>query len=219
MFSHQIRNPLTAITGYVSLLREGTFGSLSNEQDEILQVISKNVRRVNMLLDDYKDLEHIEANDLSLSKCLVPVPEVLEQIVQELSSVASEKGVTLNLEIEQGIKFFVDVDAIKRVFLHIIFNSINYTQSGVVNVKAYNDGKWSVVVVKDTGIGIDDEDRANIFKKYYRSSNPYVRENPGAGVGLYIARAHVISHGGSIEIEGAPGKGTVATVKLPVIPN
>jgi signal transduction histidine kinase len=218
MFSHQLRTPLTAITGYISLLREGAFGTLSSEQEDIIRVISKNVWRINILLDDFKDLESIEGGGLTLSKSLISVEELLGPVIRDIRSGAKEKGIQFTDDIDVDLKVFVDVEAIRRAFIHITHNSVNYTQSGKVTIETDTEGMYSVIRVIDTGIGIGDEDRANIFTKYYRSANPYVRENPGAGLGLYIARACIESHGGSIEVESKPDNGTVTTVKLPTLP-
>ncbi len=207
------------MTGYLSLLRDGAFGPLSNEQREIVGIISKNLWRINLLLDDHKDLKRIEEAPVTFEKCLTPVREILKSIILELRSIVKEKGIELKLVVEDDPMVFVEVQPIKRALLHIVQNSVNYTSYGPVLVRAHSEGSFTIIVVRDSGVGIDAEDRNRIFEKYYRSSNPFVRESPGAGLGLYIAEAYIRSHGGTIEFDSSTGDDTVFTVRLPAIPS
>jgi len=215
-FTHQFRTPLTAITGYISLLRDGAFGNLSIEQLDVVGIISRNLRRVNILLDDLKDLNNIDSGNIVFGKSLISIEELLKPLVRDFAILADEKDLEFTVMTGEGIKIFVDVEAIRRALLHIVHNAINYTPVGKVMIKATRDGSECVIEVVDTGVGIDNEDMQHLFTKYFRSAKSYIRESPGAGLGLYIAKSLVESNAGSVNIDSEPGSGTTVTIRLPL---
>jgi len=206
---HELRTPLTAIHGNVDLIRH------TGEADEqSLSTIETEVGRLTRLVNDLLLLAQADAGKLPLDYRPVELDTVLLEVFQQACMLAHEQA---NLRIGEVDQVIVcgDRDRLKQVLLNLVGNAVKYTPSGgeiVIGVgKTLN---WARLTVQDNGPGIPAEDLPHIFERFYRAEKS--RSRKGFGLGLSIARWIVERHGGMIEVQSVPGKGTTFTVRLPL---
>ena len=143
--------------------------------------------------------------------------EIIRDAVAELTPLATDKGLTLNLSIPdpEPETILVDPLRMRQVILNLVDNAIKYTNTGSVTVTLAATDTNETVSVVDTGIGIPVAEQANLFGKFYRAKNARSRIVNGSGLGLYVAKEIAVKHGGDLAFESAEGKGTTFTVTLP----
>ncbi len=216
--SHQLRTPLSAIRGYLSLLIDGDYGEVSDTQKTVLGKTSDNVRRLVALVNDLLSLARIEAGTgpkgLNLED--VNFVDMVDVMVDELMVKARNKNIKLVWERpEQEIVAEVDKEKMEQVVMNLIDNAINYTLTGSVTVRLTEDKKGVTYSVQDTGIGIDKDNIDNLFAKFYRTQDAIKVRPDGTGIGLYLCKTVVESHQGKVWVESEAGKGSTFFVQLP----
>lgn len=214
---HQLRTPLSALKWSLKMLLDGDLGSLSDEQKSILSRSHASNDRMIQLVNDILNVDRIEAGELQYHFTPVNLVALLENLVEEASFKADELGVALTLNKPTEMSSVqADEEKIKVVFRNLIDNALKYTPRGgsvAVNIEA--TGERVKVCVKDTGIGISQEDQQNIFSKFFRGLNATRVESEGSGLGLFVTRAIVRKHSGDIEFTSGTDQGTTFCVSVP----
>jgi PAS domain S-box-containing protein len=217
MLTHDIKNPLAAIFGYVDLLVEETAGKRTSEEDEFLQRLKDNVVTISALIANYLDLAKVEAGQLVLHKTFLSVQELLEKVVELHGSVARRRRLTVTLKVAADLpNVFCDHSALERVFTNLLRNALKFTpDTGKITIRAARHKKENAVVVEiqDTGPGIAPEDMPLLFERYRRTMTTHHHE--GTGLGLFIVKTFTEAHGGRVEVEGNWGHGACFRVLLP----
>lgn len=218
--SHQLRTPLTAIKGYISLTLEGSYGKVPVQiQDVLNKVYSVNDRLAN-LVEDLLNVSRIEAGRIQYNFQPTQIEALVAELVDTFLVTSKAKHLDLKISLPKHSlpKLLVDPNKIKEVTSNLIDNALKYTPAGsvVVSVEALADK--ARIVIKDTGIGIKPEDRDHLFEKFVRSKETTRMVVNGAGLGLYVGKNFIMAHGGKIwaESEG-PGKGSTFIIELPFV--
>jgi signal transduction histidine kinase len=214
--SHELRTPLTSVRGYVDLVLAGDAGPISGQQREFLEIVSRNTERLAFLINDLLDVEKLEAGKLVLRRAPVDLAAVLESVVKTFDVTAQAKGLALESAIDALPAVMGDADRLTQVFANLVSNAIKYTREGTVLVRGLEVQDEIRIEVRDTGIGLTDEERGRIFEKFFRADNGYTRSVGGTGLGLAIAKVIVERHGARIDVASEPGKGSAFTVVFPV---
>jgi signal transduction histidine kinase len=141
---------------------------------------------------------------------------VLEDVASTFRLMAHNKGLTLRHEVANLPQVLGDAPRLVQVFSNLLSNAIKYTPKGEVGIRAVVTNDQVEVVVHDSGIGITQEEQAQLFTKFFRGRNPVVTDSGGTGLGLVIAKAIIEKHQGRIEVESRPGEGTRFRVIFPV---
>mgnify|MGYP000206236048 CR=1 FL=1 len=212
--SHQLRTPLTAIKGYVAMLKEGIFGKLSDQVLEILNKVYISNERLINLVNSLLDIARLETGRLEFHFQPLQLEEVVESVIKEVSVAAQKKGIYLKYKKPKKPlpKVKADPEKIRQVILNIIDNAVKYTMKGGVTIKFKVKKDRCILIVKDTGIGMTEEELEKAFQMYRRGQG--VRMFPeGSGLGLYIAKKFVEAHNGRIWAE-SPGKDKGSTFYL-----
>lgn len=208
--SHELRTPMTSIKGYVENMLDGLTGRLTEKQFSYLGRVKYNVERLTRMINDLLDLSRIEAGRVELALRPVSLLELVTEVLESLQTLAREKSVTLEachadlLPMIHG-----DRDKLHQILTNLIQNAIKFTPtSGAVRVESLvQDGKFVQVSVADTGCGIQPEELAKVFEKFYRGESAPT-DARGAGLGLAIVKSLVELHGGRIWVESALGAGS-----------
>ncbi|MEM7029240.1 MAG: GAF domain-containing protein [Chloroflexota bacterium] len=222
--SHELKIPMTSIKGYAKLL--GMMGgSLSDQQSEFLDVISANIDRMDRLVRDLLDVSRIEAGRIRLEKGEVQIDSVINEVVQSVSTEIQDKNLELLVDVPTSIPaIWADHGRLVQVMTNLISNAYKYTAAGgQVSVKVSksqldNSGQYLSVAVTDTGFGISEEDQQELFNKFFRASDPDVRDQPGTGLGLAITKSLIEIHGGEMWFESTLGEGSTFGFDLPLEP-
>lgn len=217
--SHQIRSPLTAMKGYSSMLLDGDYGDINSKVKEIIDRIHKSSQSLTKVVDDLLSVSKIEQGGMKYEMIAFDMIILVNEIVDNISINAKQKGLDLNLSYIPSDKYFViaDREKIRQVILNLIDNSIKYTNLGNINIDVKNMDGNVVISVKDTGIGMSEETKNNLFKKFIRGGGSKVNSS-GSGIGLYLAKEIIEAHNGYIwaESEGED-KGSVFVVEIKAI--
>lgn len=222
--SHELRSPITAIVGYLSMLKRGDAGRIiNNQQAFFIDKAYSNAKRMVGLIEDLLMTTRMETGQLRYHVEPIDVVQAIEGIVSDLRFKAEEKHITVVIQRTVHAMALADKDGIHQVFTNIVNNAIKYTPNhGTVTIGFTADHKGDhpqlVIAVKDTGVGIDPSDQSRVFDKFARIDNPLSVSAGGTGLGLYITKTIVESLGGKIWLESEKGKGTTFYVSLP-LPN
>ncbi|HXI15696.1 MAG TPA: ATP-binding protein, partial [Chloroflexota bacterium] len=218
MASHELRTPLTSIRGYIDLVFDGEAGEVSEHQREFLGVAKRNVDRLVKLVNDILDLSKMGSGRLQLQCEPVDVAAVIEHVVASLRPMMREIGQTLRMNVPPELPpVRGDQERLHQILFNLVSNAHKYTpQGGEITVAAHGGRSFVRVDIQDTGIGMSPQDLAQLFTRFFRSSNPAAQRAGGAGLGLSITRQLVELHGGTIDVHSAPGAGSTFSFTLPV---
>jgi len=223
--SHQLRTPLTAIKGYLSMILEGSYGKLSGKIRKPIENIYDSNERLIKLVNDILNLSRIETGRVEMELHEASVEDLILNTVNELSIQAKKKNIDLIWEKPKKPlpKMLIDVEKMRQVIMNIIDNAIKYTTEGSVTItttiidKEYKERKDVLIEIKDTGEGMADGEKEHLFESFSRGKAGQKMWTEGSGVGLYVAKKFVEMHNGKIWAESkGRGKGTTFSVEFPV---
>jgi len=220
--SHEIRTPLGGLLGMMELL---SLSRLDDWQREMLQAARDSGGSLLRIVDDILDWSKIGAGKLELAPQAASIPEMLGKVVGTYAQLASMKGLTLRQQVDSRLSaaHLFDPLRLSQILNNFTSNAIKFTKQGMVEISAglvaqFDGGEKVRFCVKDTGIGIDMEQQARLFKHYEQASADTARMYGGTGLGLAICRSLAELMGGTINVESKPGSGSTfcLTVSLPV---
>ncbi|HMX18461.1 MAG TPA: PAS domain S-box protein [Anaerolineales bacterium] len=218
--SHELRTPLGGILGYAELLQVEAFGGLNEKQQAALKNIVESTNFLTTTVNDLLDQAQIESKSLSLHNAYFSPATLLSKISAPMSVLAEKKGLKFRTEISPSLplELYGDEKRLQQVIINLAGNAIKFTSAGEVyiNVSSPIPAYWAIEV-RDTGVGIPENEQANIFEPFRQVSNSITRENRGSGLGLAIVRQLVELMGGQISLQSESGKGSIFTVTLPLI--
>jgi signal transduction histidine kinase len=215
LISHDLRTPLTSIMGYLELTLEDE--DVTEQQRRYLQVVDRNAERLLRLVNDLLFVARLEAGELDLHPTELDLAEMVRQSVSEAEPRAAAGGLSLSCEAQSVPPVTGDKGRIFQLLDNLVSNAIKFTPAGGdVRVSVAPVNGVVRLEVADTGIGIASDEQRRLFERFFRASGAAERHIAGTGLGLYIARAIVEAHGGSISVESEPGLGTAFSIDMPV---
>ncbi|MEQ8673507.1 MAG: HAMP domain-containing sensor histidine kinase [Aggregatilineales bacterium] len=213
--SHDLKQPLSVMRGYLDLLQmKNTFDTSS---ENFVNMIDRSIQNMRQLIDDLLDLAKIESGiDLSLEP--VSLNALITEVVETNSSTAIQKSMTVNTDLSENLMMVKgEQNRLHQIFNNLIGNAIKYTPpEGKVDIKMEKRGDSVRVSVQDNGLGISPEDQAHIFERFYRVRRPETESIDGTGLGLAIVKTLIEAHQGTIRLESTLGEGTTFYVTLPL---
>jgi two-component system phosphate regulon sensor histidine kinase PhoR len=215
--AHDLRTPLTSIRGYLELLLDGDLGPLPLQQRQALAVIEQHARGLEQLVNDYLDLSRLEAGVLPLRKEPFDLRVAVDEAILTVQRSFDAKGLSLGVRLPSDpVVVHGDQQRIVQVLQNLLNNAEKYTPPGGSVTVTLSDGpQWAQVDVEDTGVGIPEEEQAQVFSRFYRGSAAAKSGTPGTGLGLPIAKSLVELHGGRLWLRSTPGQGSVFSFQLP----
>ncbi len=217
MTSHDLKNPLQAAMANLELLRDDLSEQLTDDAEESMSVIGKQLERMNRIINGTLDLERIRSGIVSKEICRAA--DIVESAADELRQMSAESQIALTWATAADTPDFLGVpEQIKRTLVNLVENAIKFTPAGGrVRVTAEGRGDLVVLAVADTGIGIPLELQARVFDRFFRGRQAGTEHISGSGLGLSLVRAVVDSHGGSVWLHSEPTVGTTFYVALPAL--
>jgi len=233
--SHELRTPLTSVLGFAKIinkrLNDKIFPVLGehdpkttktvNQINENLQVVISEGERLTHLINDVLDLAKIEAGRMEWNQENVSLAEVAERAISATTSLFDQKNIELVKKIDEAVPYIVgDTDKLIQVVINLFSNAVKFTERGEVTCSVYQKDNEVIVSVKDTGIGIAEEDYGAVFEQFKQVGGDTLTDKPkGTGLGLPICKEIVEHHGGRIWVDSEVGNGSTFSFALPFIPS
>ncbi len=217
VMTHELRVPMTSIKGYAEMIE--MMGSLTDQQKNFLEIIRSNVIRMSNLVSDLSDISRLESQRLKVEIAEdVSIQKALDEVLMTMQADINGREHTLDVKIPDDLPGVeVDPQRLNQILTNLVSNACKYTpEGGTITIRAGSDAGFVRVEVEDTGIGMTPEEVSNLFTKFWRAEDRYVREQQGTGLGLAIARNLVEIHGGEMTVKSEKEKGTIFTFTLPL---
>lgn len=216
--THELRIPLTALKGYSDLLSREFAGPLNERQRDFLAIILRNLDRMAALLGDLGDLNRLQGGRLPLERSRFTLAEAIDRALATTGPLLTSREHSLTLDIDPALpELEADLERTAQAFSILLDNAARYTaQGGEIIVRAEAAGRMAQIAVIDNGIGMSAAEQAELFTPFFRSEDAWVRDEPGWGLGLALARGVIESQGGEIEVASQPGSGTTVSFTIPL---
>lgn len=210
--SHELKTPLTSISGYAEIMRNGV--AKPEDIQRFSGIIYDETQRLIALVGDIIDLSKLEEKDIHLEKTVVNLNDVTENVVSRLNSMANKKGITISVEGTEEKVYGVE-SILEEIVYNLCDNAIKYNkENGMVMINIQKTDGVAELSVTDTGIGIPEEELDRVFERFYRVDKSHSREIGGTGLGLSIVKHGVSYHGGEISIKSELGSGTSIKIRF-----
>lgn len=217
--SHELRTPLALIRLYAETLELGRINT-QEKKEQYYRIIRKESERLTALINNILDFSRIEAGRKEYEFLETDIGELVRNTLDSYRYQVEQQGFELEEQIESNLpQVWVDREAIARALVNLVNNALKYSNhEKFLGVKLYKEKSMVKLEVVDHGIGIERRDQTKIFEKFYRAGDPLVHNTKGSGLGLSLVRHISEAHGGDIEVESTPGRGSKFTLSLPLSP-
>ena len=220
MISHELRTPLSAIIGFLDLLQNDPAQPLTTDQQEFVDIIERNAQRLLNLVGDLLFTAQVDSGRFPLERRDTDVVDLVRVAVASSGPHAQREGIEITAEVPDApVWISIDAGRIGQALDNLLSNAIKFTGDGgrVSAAVRVLDGTVELAV-RDTGVGIPEDEQGMLFTRFFRASTATRNAVPGVGLGLTITRAIVLAHGGSMEVASREGVGTEFRMLLPVTP-
>lgn len=220
--SHELRTPLNAVIGYSEILQEDAEMTANMERATDLSKINAAGKHLLSLVTDILDITRIEANQMELEVAAFDVVRLIKDVASTSGPLVETNRNKLLVQIDQNIGVMIsDELRLRQAALNLMSNAAKFTSNGIVELSARrlraDAGDWIEIQVRDTGIGVSQEDLKNLFQDFKQVNSPEARKSKGTGLGLALSRKLCMMMGGGISAESEPGHGACFTIRVPSI--
>ncbi len=214
--SHQLRTPATGVKTFLGIMLEGYTGRLTEEQQKMLQKANDSNDRQLLVIDDLLNVARLDSGRMKMDFKQVEIVGLVNSIMAEQTGTIQSRGQTIKLQSPAKLEIRADAIHLRMSIENLISNASKYSPSGtVIDVEIAETLRDVEISIQDQGLGIADQDKSKLFKKFSRVQNKASTTTPGTGLGLYLCRQIVNLHGGDIVVSSQIGHGSRFTIKLP----
>jgi signal transduction histidine kinase len=214
--THEMRTPLTAIQGSSELMTR--YNLNEDKRKQIADLIHAESRRLAHMIETFLSVERLSAGEMELKRETVLGPDVVNACVARAQPLAERKQIRLESDVVEHATLMGDRELLEYAFYNLLTNAIKYSpaRTEVTVTGRLENGRFRLSV-RDQGIGMDGKEVRDVFRKFYRTKKAVASGEAGTGIGLSIVEQIVTHHGGKVEVESAPGKGSCFTLVLPAV--
>lgn len=215
--SHEFKSPLTSIRQLAEMLQAGRVPS-EERRNEYYAILVEQSSRLSTLIANILDLARMEEGKKEFRFEEVEVGSLLEEVLSGARHRVVHAGFEIQAIVDDNLpKVRADKEAISRALSNLLDNAVKYSGEGrAVNVRAFVCEGWLSIAVEDFGVGIPTEELDRVFDRFYRGGDALTRSVKGSGLGLTLVKQVVEAHGGEVQAESAPGRGSTFTIRLPI---
>ncbi len=213
--SHELKTPMTTISGYIDGILDGTIPK--TEQEYYLGIVSEETKRLSRLVTSMISLSKIDSGEIKVNKTSFDILDVVFNVLQSFESKLSEKELNIEgLDIEENIMFYGDRDLLHQTIYNLVENAVKFTNpKGTIKFEFDRKDGFNIVSIENSGEGILPEDIRFVFDKFYKADKSRSTDKRSMGLGLYICRTVVMLHGGKISADSKPGEFCRFTFTIP----
>lgn len=218
MASHQLRTPLTSVKGYLSMLLDGDAGDVTPQQKKLITEAYGSSERMVRIIADFLNVSRMQTGKFVIEKTEVEIRHIVRQEVENLKLMAKTRQLKLDLKtLDHDLVLHADAAKIREVVMNFLDNAIYYSKpESTIKITLEQHPKYLEFTVKDTGIGVPEDEQKHLFGKFYRATNARKQRPDGTGVGLYLTRKVLRAHNGEIIFHSKEGKGSTFGFRLPL---
>ncbi len=215
--SHELRTPLTPMQAQLQMLREGYMGRLNEKQEDSIEVILRNLTRLDKLINDILDISRIEAGRIKMYFEPMSLNETVKEAIKMQEPFAKKKNLKIRARLAELPAITGDAERLRQAIGNLLNNAIKFSdKSADVVVETKQVGEDVLFCVTDAGIGISKTDKEKLFKPFSQIDSSMGREHGGTGLGLAIAKGIIQAHSGKIWVESELGKGSTFYFSIPI---
>jgi heavy metal sensor kinase len=215
--SHELRTPLTIIRAELESIAQRELPASGAIRDRVGSLLEE-AERLSNITDGLFTLSRFDAGEAKMRELQFDAATMVRTTVEQVKLLIDEKGLSLTLAADQPVHIAGDPDRLKQAVIDLLDNAIKYTPAGgAISITVVARDASAVIEIADTGMGIPAEALPYVFDRFYRADAARAQQLPGSGLGLSIVRAICSAHNGTVEIHSAEGKGTICTIKLPLL--
>jgi two-component system phosphate regulon sensor histidine kinase PhoR len=215
--SHELKTPITTIRGFIETIQENKIKD-EDTLNHFYSIISAESDRLTRLINDILTLSELEKEDAKSFKkrAIINIGNEIVEVIQMLKLSAEEKNIEISYDVADSLSTVFDEDQFYQLMINLIQNAIKYTsENGKIFINAFENNQYICILVKDTGVGIPQEDIPRLFERFYRVDKGRGRKAGGTGLGLAIVKHILQNHDGTIEVSSEIGKGTEFKINIP----
>jgi signal transduction histidine kinase len=213
--SHELRTPLNSIIGFTGIILQEMSGEINKEQRKQLTLVKNSANHLLALINDVIDVSKVEAGKVELVIEEFDLTALVEEVRDSFSVAAAEKGFEVSLKIPETLVIETDERRTKQVIVNLVGNAVKFTDEGEIEINVTKKDRMAELSVKDTGVGIREEDMGKLFKAFSQITTSG-KTKEGTGLGLYLSKKIANLLGGDIKAESEFGKGSVFIFTLPL---
>ncbi|TDM04291.1 ATP-binding protein [Macrococcus carouselicus] len=212
--SHELRTPIQMLQGYTEALLDDIVETPA-ERREFLNIILDESKRLNRLVNELLNVARYDAGDVQLMMTEVNIAELFTKVSATFNQSIAENQVDFEIIADPALKWQLDIDKMIQVLTNLVDNAIRYTHAGDHIRLIAEASDRLIITVSDTGVGISEAHQPHLFDRFYKVDEARTRGKNGTGLGLFIVKAIIESHGGTIKVESKVGKGTDFIIEVP----
>lgn len=215
--SHQLRTPASGVKQYIGMLLQGFIGPLTQEQEEIAAKAYEANERQLEIINELLYVAKADAGQLFIDRVDINMRELVKTCITEQSEKAKAKNITVKFRGSKPVSLAVDAQFIRMIIENLLSNAIKYSYpDSTITVGLLATETTITVSVKDSGVGISQDEQDRLFKKFSRVENPLSRSEGGSGLGLFLARRLAEAHGGTVRVTSKKSRGSTFILELPL---
>jgi signal transduction histidine kinase/PAS domain-containing protein len=216
VMSHELRTPLNALAGFSSLLEEGIYGPVTDEQREALRRMRSAREHLMALIDQVLDVARVEAGTRRARPEPVDLPALVRDVCDALLGAVNARGLSLDVQLADVPAVQTDPGMVRQILTNLVGNALKFSERGAITVRLHPCGDDVCVEVADTGPGIPPDLQERVFEPFFQVDPSTTRREGGVGLGLALSREFAGLLGGTLTLRSAPGEGSTFTLRLPV---
>ena len=215
--SHELRTPLTPMKAQLQMLQDGYMGKMNEKQGDSIELIHRNLTRLDTLINDILDISRIEAGRIKMFLDSISLNDAVKEAIKMQESFAEEKAIKVSAKLAELPNIIGDAERLRQVIGNLLNNAIKFSEKAAdVVVETEQVGENVLFSVTDYGIGISKDDIDKLFKQFSQIDPSFRREHGGTGLGLAIAKGLIQAHKGKIWVESELGKGSTFFFSIPI---
>lgn len=217
--NHELRTPIASVMGYISLMRQGVYGEISEQQKEAMTRAELNAKYLLQLVNGILDFSKLQDDRLVLSPEVFPLKNLMQDVSTVLEPMASAKSLTVSIDRPEDVTVYCDAMRLRQILLNLAGNAVKFTKSGTVAIQVNINPEDAIVSfrISDTGIGIAQEKLSLLFEDFHQLDGSDTRTHSGLGLNLAISKRLAEKMGGRIFAQSQPGVGSVFVLEVPIL--